>query len=97
MGIEMRPTERSDYSALSKILDDEWRFSLYSQEKALKLAEYYLVECIDGSNASVTMLVNGEPKGLLVLRDMEEGTIDASGDLAEVYAQVKDDPGFGEC
>ncbi len=97
MGIEMRPTEKSDYPDLSRILDDEWRFSLYSQEKALKLAEYYLVDCINGANVSVTMLVDGEPKGLLVLRDMEGDTIDASGDLAEVYSEVKDDPGFGGC
>ena len=97
MEIMVRRTESSDYGPLSEILDDEWLFRLYSKEYALKLAEYYLVESINSSNVAMTLLVDGVPKGLFVIRDMPGETIDLSKDLAKLEDAVRDGPRCKEC
>jgi len=65
----LRPIQTADYRPLSRILDDEWLFRLYSKDRALDFAECYLVHCINGSNLALTLLVDDEPKGVLILSD----------------------------
>ena len=67
--MNLRSITSADYRQLSEILDDEWLFRIYSKEKALEFAECYLVHCMNGSNLALTLTVDDEPKGILILSD----------------------------
>ena len=77
----IRDLDRTDYEILSKIIDDEWRFNLYSKKCGLEMATYYLLHCANGANVAKTVLVDGEPCGIMVIREMPGDTIDLSEDL----------------
>lgn len=87
--VVIRNLERSDYGALSKIIDDEWRFNLYSKEYGQEMATYYLLHCAHGANVAETILVDGEPCGILVLRAMPGDRVDLSEDLQHYEGSLK--------
>ena len=95
MEIMIRNTMPEDYIPISKILDDEWRFHIYSEEKWLEMSEYYLLHCIDGANLSETLLIDGEPKGILVIREMGTDTIDVSEQCSKLDESIRNDPNYG--
>jgi hypothetical protein len=90
----IRETEPFDYRELSRIIDDEWKFTIYSELNGLGMAECYLMECMEGANAALTLLVDGRPEGIAVLRDMQSDTIDVSARADEILAEIKEDPQF---
>ncbi len=94
MQVSLRPVCPADYDPLSVIFDDEWDFRGYSVENGLKMAKFYLLHCINGSNAAVTLLVDGIAKGILILKDMGGETINVSGDVEEARRSIEDDPNY---
>ncbi len=93
--IEIRDTVPGDLESLAAIVDDEWKFRLYSEENGARLALHYVLHCIDGSNAFQTLLVDGVPKGLLVLRDMDGPKRELSPEERSIIDDIMDDPGTG--
>lgn len=90
-----RPIEETDYAPLSEIIDEEWKFGIYSKRNDRVMAECFLSMCVDGANVAETMLVNGKPSGVLVMADMPGGRIDISAHLESLLEQLWDDPGYG--
>lgn len=84
--IAIRDLQRSDYEVLSKIIDDEWRFNLYSKKYGQEIATFYLIQCANGSNVAKTLLVDGEPCGILILKEMPGEKVD----LSEEYRNYKE-------
>jgi hypothetical protein len=95
--IVFRPTCPSDYRPLAEMIDREWDFHLYSEKKGLDMAEYYLLHCMHGSNEALTLLVDGDVAGVLVIREAGDDTLDFSSDLARALDSIKDDPQFDRC
>jgi len=94
MTVELRNTIPQDYKALSEAIDFEWKFSTYTKESGLLIAEYYLVKCLNGANHAVTATIDGEPKGIVVLKDMGPGSIDVSSRKKELEEALSGDPSY---
>ncbi len=90
--VTIRDLEPSDYPDLDEMLDRQWRFSAYSKEKGLAIARSYLLHCVDGSNEARTILVDGRPAGIVVMRDMPGKIIDLSDELEEQMKDLVDLP-----
>ena len=95
--IILRDLRSEDYPVLSKMIDDEWSFHLYSKVSAEDLARYYLLHCADGANVAKTLLVDGVPAGVLVIGDMDGPTVDYSEDLAECKRSLMELENFAQC
>ncbi|MBE6528076.1 MAG: GNAT family N-acetyltransferase [Thermoplasmata archaeon] len=94
MDIGFRDTVPEDFGDLSRIIDDEWEFGLYSEENGRRMAEFYLLSCIDGSDRAVTLLADGKAKGVLILKEMGGPAIDMSEELSLLQGELSSDPGF---
>jgi len=94
MAVELRNTIPQDYKVLSEAIDLEWKFSTYTKESGLLIAEYYLVQCLNGANHAITATVDGEPKGILVLKGMGPSSIDVSVRRKELEEVLSDNPSF---
>ena len=87
----------SDYRPLAEILDEEWKFHLYSKSKGLDMAEYYLFHCLDGANEAMVLAVDGRPDGIVIIREVGEDRLDFSKDLQRCHRAIEDDPSFERC
>ena len=89
---EIRDTELSDVLPLARIIDDEWGFRLYSEQNGVKMAEHYLLHCMDGSNKCVTLVADGRPSGILIMRDMGGRILDFSKECESKLSEFASDP-----
>ncbi len=92
MTVEFRNVTKEDYGRLSEILDDEWKFHLYSDRYGLKLAEYYLMECMNGADLALSILLDGEVQGILILKDMGEASIDTEAEIDALSEELMNVP-----
>jgi GNAT superfamily N-acetyltransferase len=82
--ITIRDLREEDYGPLSQIIDDEWRFHEYSERYGLEISEAYLLYCANGAHMAKTILVDGEPCGVVAIGDMPGDRIDLSEELGEI-------------
>ena len=95
MIIESRPTVIEDIAPISRILEDEWKFHIYSEERWMEMSEYYLIHCLDGADHSETVFVDDEPKGILIIRGLGcKDKLDYTAESSRIYESIKDEHGF---
>ena len=95
--VVIRDLRKEDFPSLSKIIDDEWRFHMYSSKYGLDLATYYLLINAHGSSVARTLLVDGVPAGAMILKDKDRKVLDFSSELAEISEELEGTENFDLC
>ena len=78
------------------MLEDEWKFHLYSATRWKDYVRHFLLSVINGSDRASVLSADGEPKGIVVLRDMDGPKLDFSKSLDRIDSEVRTDQSFGQ-
>jgi len=92
--VKLRELKASDYAPLAEMINAEWKFDLYSDKNGMKMALHYLLSCVDNSNVTEVLEVDGKTSGILVIRDMDGSLIDKKEESDALLSEMSGDPGL---
>ncbi len=89
----IRPVIPDDYDRLAHIINDEWKFYLYSKEYAHRLSKLYLMHVLNGSIA-YSLIVDGDVEGVVII---DGGDLDTSLEFQELSDEMDGIQALDQC
>ena len=89
--VVIRETGIDDLDRLSAIVDEEWKFSTFSESNGMGLSKLYLLHCMKDMRC-LTLTVDGIPEGVVMFEDGRGH--DALEDCDELSSLLEETKGY---